>query len=521
MKKYFPLIFLLLAIRLYTLQFPALMDPTEARYASIAQHIVQTGNWLTPAINRGDGFFPFRGKPPLHFWLTAISFKIFGFNEFAARLPSFFAAVGVTSLAAYTSYILFGQLAALLSFLVLISSPIFNIFFGTSIIDTTLTFFVSLCCACFAKIVLTKDSRNNSFFDILFFSSLALGFITKGPIALALVFIPIIIWSILTSDYSFLLRFRLIRGAIIFILICAPWFLLAEIKDPGLIKYFFINENFLRFISPHYEDLYGTAHRTFRTAIIPLAFAAYLPWVFLIFLYKKMLPSFDNSEKKSLLFCLLWWLAPVIFFSISNNVLITYTLPGFCGFAVTISALLTKKDYFNKTFKFLLIPLSMIFFVLSLGYLIFTYNKSDTWLIIYSIPLLIISLTFIILPTNECTIKKSIKYSSILFSVTLLVLVTLSSVLSDTLSTKNILVKLGEETKNTNLHFRDKLPYSAQFYSYREPNNTLLELLGNNEIVTHGEIILKRNKVSKEITLLPKIPDYQTQTWSAWDISDK
>lgn len=74
----------LLILRVYLNSVLPLMDKTEARYAEIARIMAETGNWITPQIDYG---IPFWAKPPLSTWLSALSFNIFGVNEFTARFP--------------------------------------------------------------------------------------------------------------------------------------------------------------------------------------------------------------------------------------------------------------------------------------------------------------------------------------------------------------------------------------------------------------------------------------------------
>ena len=69
-----------------------LTDPTEGRYAQVSQEMVATGDWVTPRIWMNETHLPFMGKPPLFFWFAAGAMKLFGVNEFAARLPSLAAA---------------------------------------------------------------------------------------------------------------------------------------------------------------------------------------------------------------------------------------------------------------------------------------------------------------------------------------------------------------------------------------------------------------------------------------------
>src|SRR5664279_4952702 len=78
------LIGLLLLARAIGMALVPLIDTTEARYGEIARKMAELNDWVTPWFDYG---VPYWGKPPLAFWVTAISFKLFGVNEFSARLP--------------------------------------------------------------------------------------------------------------------------------------------------------------------------------------------------------------------------------------------------------------------------------------------------------------------------------------------------------------------------------------------------------------------------------------------------
>ncbi|NTV76298.1 MAG: phospholipid carrier-dependent glycosyltransferase, partial [Holophaga sp.] len=60
-----------------------LWEPDEARYAEIPREMLASADWLTPRLNQVLYF----EKPPLQYWLSAISMKAFGLHAFAARLP--------------------------------------------------------------------------------------------------------------------------------------------------------------------------------------------------------------------------------------------------------------------------------------------------------------------------------------------------------------------------------------------------------------------------------------------------
>ena len=69
-----------------------LVGPDEPRYAWIARDMAETGDWVTPRLY-GKPWFE---KPVLYYWGAALSFKLFGVSEVAARLPCAFAALLAT-----------------------------------------------------------------------------------------------------------------------------------------------------------------------------------------------------------------------------------------------------------------------------------------------------------------------------------------------------------------------------------------------------------------------------------------
>ena len=66
------------------------MSPAEARYALVAREMLESSDWIQPRLNH----VRFYAKPPLTFWCVATSYRIFGFTEFASRLPSALAYIG-------------------------------------------------------------------------------------------------------------------------------------------------------------------------------------------------------------------------------------------------------------------------------------------------------------------------------------------------------------------------------------------------------------------------------------------
>ena len=70
------------------------LDPDEGLYATIVQEMVSHGDWVMPHANG----LPYLEKPPLYFWLTSLTFGLFGASEWATRLWSALAARGTVIL---------------------------------------------------------------------------------------------------------------------------------------------------------------------------------------------------------------------------------------------------------------------------------------------------------------------------------------------------------------------------------------------------------------------------------------
>jgi 4-amino-4-deoxy-L-arabinose transferase-like glycosyltransferase len=66
-----------------------LFDWDEINFAEAAREMIVTGDYMTVKIN----FLPFWEKPPIFIWMQVASMKLFGINEFAARLPNAIAGI--------------------------------------------------------------------------------------------------------------------------------------------------------------------------------------------------------------------------------------------------------------------------------------------------------------------------------------------------------------------------------------------------------------------------------------------
>lgn len=328
----------LVAGRIATLGLYPLLDTTEARYAEIARKMVELNDWITPWFDYG---VPFWGKPPLSFWMTAVSFKLFGINEFAARLPHFLGALLVAWLVWDWSTRRSRQ-EAWYSAALLAGSVVFFIAAGAVMTDMALVLGITLTMRGFWLGLHGTDAERGRE-RWLVFLGLIVGLLAKGPLVLVLAGIPIAVWAILTGNVAKVLRnLPWLRGGLLTIVLAGPWYALAEQHTPGFLNYFLVGEHWHRFMTSGWKgDLYGNAHAYPRGSIWLFALAACLPWALLIPIVAllrvkvaQLTSQPDPAEKSWRLFLLLWGLTPCIFFTFSGNILWTYVLPGLPALAL-------------------------------------------------------------------------------------------------------------------------------------------------------------------------------------------
>ena len=331
----------LVVIRLLLAYGLPVVDTTEARYAEIARKMWALQDWITPWHGDGD---PFWGKPPLAFWLSALSMGVFGVNEWAARLPAFLASLGTVGLVMQFAYVQYGDLRrALVSGLMLFSSLLFFVFSATVMLDAALVFCITLSQVSF-WFAMTERGKQ---YGYLFFVGLGLGLLAKGPLAVVLVGIPIFFWVLLRNQWLLLWqRLPWISGTVLTALIAVPWYVLAELKTPGFLQYFIIGEHFGRFLDPGWQgDRYGWAHETLRGAIWGYFLVSMLPWCGLWLYWRKTGRVLRGAVKAkpaqlsddSTLYVLLWMLATLLFFSLSRNTIMPYAMPALPAGALLLS----------------------------------------------------------------------------------------------------------------------------------------------------------------------------------------
>lgn len=346
-RPLFKLLTFVALLRLFSLGFYPLADTTEARYAEIARLMVVTGNWITPQIEPG---VPFWGKPPLSTWLSAISFKLFGINEFAARLPAFLLSVIIISLVYFWAKQLKGKNYALASVTILATTAVYFISSGAVMTDMALLSGTTLSMVAFYRSI-NRDPASHSVWGYLFFIGLAISLLAKGPVGLVLTFLPLFTWVILQRRWHHAWQRLPWFTGLLLSALSLLWYLLAEMQTPGFLEYFFVGEHWKRFVDAGWQgDLYGRAHSRPRGMIWLYWLVSALPWS-LIAIGSLLSPKhrsqafLDLNDKPGLTsYLFLWSIAPMVFFTLAGNILWTYVLPGIPAFAMLVAQIWPQQN---------------------------------------------------------------------------------------------------------------------------------------------------------------------------------
>lgn len=292
-------------------------DPVESNYVLTAKEMVQTSDWLSPRIY-GNVWYD---KPVFFYWLTAISFKLFGFSELAARLvPALFAAAGLAFNYWFVSKVS-GRSTAFVATVVMGTSLEYVIL--AKLIITDMVFFVFNCTALafFYLGYSNKHTAKRWYFGM--YVSLALAVLTKGPIGLLLPGLVVIIFIGIQRKWTELKEMSITLGALLFAGVTLPWYgAMYAVHGADFLNTFLGVHNYLRAtVSEHPND--NVIYYYFV-----VFFLSMLPWSALAL--KGIVKGYKDWRSKSSsvsLFCLIWASVYFGFYSLMATKYLTYIFP--------------------------------------------------------------------------------------------------------------------------------------------------------------------------------------------------
>jgi 4-amino-4-deoxy-L-arabinose transferase-like glycosyltransferase len=345
-----------LVLFFYRLGAPGLMDPDEGRYAEIAREFFLLRDWLIPHLN----LLPYLEKPPLVYGLTALCFKVLGYTEAAARLPSAVSALAGVFLAYGLGRVLWGPRVGVLGALVLASAAGYVALGRLLTLDMTFALFLNLGIG----LGYLALSRERPRLWLWAYPALALAVLTKGPVALVLAGFIWVIWVLFSQEEigaphphpslspaggrepeernsfrsSIQARLRIIFrreawwtlvqpwGWVLLAVITLPWFVYVQWRYPEFFRFFIMEQHLGRFLTPaiHPEPL---------SYYLPVILGLLLPWTWLL---PWALGPGGRWRDRDFQFLAIWAGVIVVFFSLSRGKLAPYILPALLPLALLV-----------------------------------------------------------------------------------------------------------------------------------------------------------------------------------------
>lgn len=346
----------------------ALLVPDEARYSEIAREMVASGDYITPHLNGAV----FLDKPIFYYWLQSASIKLFGLREWSVRLWPAICGIFSCLMLYVCGRIVFDRRSGILAALVLATSPLYFAMAHYANLDLEVATFITASLAFFLAAMQFQVSKRRFIFLLCSYLFAGIAFLTKGMMGIAFPIMIIGAWIILLNRWRLLTKIHLFIGCVIIVAINLPWFILVQKANPEFFQYFFINQQFSRFLTSHFND-----QQPFWF-YLPIVLIGVLPW--LAFFGQAVAHNIklvwqDRQQYANQLYILLWLSLIFIFFSIPASKTLGYILPVFPPIALLtgnyLSTLWEKTQL--RAMRMGVIYSVMLYLLIGVGLLILPY----------------------------------------------------------------------------------------------------------------------------------------------------
>jgi len=348
------------------------MDDVDAVQAQIARNMLQSGDWVTARL---DGV-AYLEKPPLIYWMMAVSYRIFGVHDWAARIPLALSIILLCWVVYNFGRWAFGEEAGFYAGLAL--STCVGLFLFTRILIPDAILTLSITTAIWAWLrLLEPDEHPQWRWAWLLGISFGVGLLLKGLIAIVFPVLAALVYMIATRQalsWTAWKRLQLPFVIVIALVIALPWHVLAMLRNPpyfafsmhsgpgeyrGFFWFYFFNEHLLRFLNLRWPRDYNTVPR-------PLFWLLNLMWLFPWSAYLPAAvklsyrPSTRAGRVRLMAFC---WIAVVMVFFTFSTTQEYYSMPIYPALALLIGSALAEGGSWIRNGTRVLIGVCAVLFV--------------------------------------------------------------------------------------------------------------------------------------------------------------
>ncbi|RQM48589.1 glycosyltransferase family 39 protein [Paraburkholderia bannensis] len=333
-----------------------LLPSDEGRYAEMAREMLATGDWITPRYN-GYKYFE---KPPLQTWMNALTFAWFGIGEWQARLYTALTGFAGVLLVGFTGARVFNAATGFFAAVVLACAPYWNLMGHFNTLDMALSFWMELTLCALLLAQRPNLPRNTArLWMWVCWGAMALAVLSKGLVGLILPGAVLVLYTLISRDWALWKRLYLVSGLIVFFAVVSPWFVLVQERNPEFFNFFFIVQQFQRYLTPA-QNRPGPFYY-----FVPVMLVGFLPWLSVSVQsvrHALRTPRQPNGFAPVTLM-LVWSAFIFLFFSASHSKLISYTLPIAPPLALVIGLylpLMTKKQWNRHLIGYALLAVALM-----------------------------------------------------------------------------------------------------------------------------------------------------------------
>jgi len=308
----------------WRLGYLGLIDPDEPFYAQSSREMLAAHDWSTPRIFDRPQF----EKPIFLYWLAMGSFRAFGDNEFAGRVPAaLFATLLVFLTWAFAANAFRGR-AAFLASVVLATSVEF--FISARMILTDMVFATFVCGSVFSLWLASRSVRRAGSWFAVACAASALAVLTKGPLGLLLPVLAVPAMLLARGHRLSIRPLPLVGGLSIFAAIAVPWYAIMLQKfGKTYFDAFFVHENVERFFHAEHAS---NNHAYYYVAVLAAGSVPWTPALVTLASSARRRAMWDDTSR----FLAFWGLLCLAFFTLAQSKLPSYVLFLFVPLALLI-----------------------------------------------------------------------------------------------------------------------------------------------------------------------------------------
>ena len=358
-----------------------IFTPNESFYAEAVREMFESGNFLDINYN----YEPRYNKPPLTYWIIAVSSSIFGLNEFGIRLPIVLMALGSVWLTYLLGKKLYGPKAGIYALVIMSVGIQVSFVKQYASPEIPLTFFFTLTSYWFVKGYLDRNFR----YILSAYLALGLTVLTKGFPYIIVIAGIITLFILVDSEFQWTKIWKQIKllklhiGIPIVLLIGLSWVIFMVLKDGEAFWTVYKRETFERALSRPSRGL----KPFFYIEVIAWSMAPYS----LTFFHALFKQASSKKSIKSIAFPFSWFIVMLVLFTLAKGKLPTYMIQAHPAMALIIASVLINykpnrpiwKRFWNFTMYF---PA-----LLSVGLTVYAIDQLALSYVFYLIPLSVIA----------------------------------------------------------------------------------------------------------------------------------